>query len=120
MAAMVASLRWRTQGAWNMFVGDRRGACLPLEGGLRSIIRLMATAWIGSSVIPRWKADQMLHPGAWEVRMVLDPDPKPKWMSRISFDQHGLVGVDLKSHRTSTAIPYPVITEGERRTGHLL
>ena len=30
----------------------------------------------------------------------------------MSFDQHGLVGVDVKSHQTSTAFPYPVITEG--------
>ena len=105
MAAMVASLKWRTQGAWNMFVGDRgalfavlrdaadpgsiwpsRGACLPLEGRLRSIIRFMAMAWSRSSGIPQWKADQTLHPGTWEVRMAPDPDPKPKWMSRISFD----------------------------------
>ena len=128
---MVASLRWRTQGVWNMFVGDRsamfaalrdaadpgsiwpsRSACLPLEGRLRSIMRLMAMAWIGSSDIPQWKADQTRNPGTWEVRMVLDPDPKPKRMSRISFDQHGLVGVDVKSHQTSTLIPYPVITAG--------
>ena len=131
MAAMVASLRWRTQGAWNMFVGDRsalfaairdaadpgsiwpsRGACLPLEGLVRYIIRLMAMAWTGSSGIPQCKADQTLYPGTWEVRMVLDPDPKPKWMSRISFDQHSLVGVDVKRHQTSKAIPYPVITDG--------
>ena len=33
-------------------------------------------------------------------------------MSRISFNQFGLVGVDVKSHQPRTAIPYPVITEG--------
>ena len=32
-------------------------------------------------------------------------------MSRMSFDQHGLVGVDVNSHKASAAIPYPVITE---------
>ena len=45
--------------------------------------------------------------------MAFDPDPnKFKWMSRISFNQYGLVGVDVKSHQTNTAIPYPVITQG--------
>ena len=62
--------------------------------------------------MPRWKVDQVQNLGVWEVRMVLDPDPKPKWMFRISFNQFGLVGVDVKSHQTRSSIPYPVITEG--------
>ena len=105
LAAMVAALRWRTPGAWNMFVGDRsalfdalkeaadpssiwpsRGACLPLERRLRAIMRHMAGAWNGSDDKPRWKVDQEQNPGRWEVRMALDPDPKPKWMSRFSFN----------------------------------
>ena len=114
-----------------MFVGDRsalfdalkktvntssiwpsRGACLPLEGRLRSIMRQTASAWNDCGDMPRWKVDQVQNPGAWEVRMVLDPDPKPKWMSKVSFNQFGVVGVEVKSHQTRTAIPYPVITEG--------
>ena len=114
-----------------MFVGDRsalfaalrdaadpcsiwpsRGACLPLEGRLRAIMRRMAGSWAGGSDTPQWKEDQILNPGRWEVRIAFDPDPKLKWMSRISFNQYGLVGVDVKSHQTNTAIPYPVITQG--------
>ena len=78
---------------------------LPLEGRLRAIMRRMAGSWTGGSDTPQWKEDQILNPGRWEVRMALDPDPKLKWMSRISFNQYGLVGVDVKSHQTNTAIP---------------
>ena len=72
LSARIASLRWRIQGAWNMFVGDRsalfaalrdavdpcsiwpsRGACLPLEGRLRAIMRRMAGSWIGGSDTPQ-------------------------------------------------------------------
>ena len=62
--------------------------------------------------IPQWKEDQILNPGRWEVRIAVDPDPKLKWMSRISFNQYGRVGVDVKSHQTNTEIPYPVVTQG--------
>ena len=43
--------------------------------------------------------------------MNLDDD-KPKWMSRIAFEKHCLIGVDVKSHQTKTTIPYPPITLG--------
>ena len=117
LSAMVASLRWCSPGEWNMFVGDRsalfsalneavdpcslwpaRSACLPLEGRLRSIMRRLASSWIGVCNIPRWKDDQIRNPGMWEVRIPLEPDSKLKWMSKISFDQHGLTGVDVKSY----------------------
>ena len=64
--------------------------------------------------MPRWKVDQVQNLGVWEVRMVLDPDPKPKWMFRISFNKFGLVGVDVKSYQTKTSIPYPVVTKGNQ------
>ena len=131
LSAMIASLKWRTQGAWNMFVGDRsalfaalrdaadpcsiwpsRGACLPLEGRLRAIMRRMAGSWAGGNDIPQWNEDLILNPGRWEVRIAVDPDPKLKWMSRISFNQNSIVGVDVKSHQTNTAILYHVITQG--------
>ena len=86
------------------------GACLPLEGRLRAIMRLMAMAWIDSISIPQCKADQTRNPGTLEVRIVFDIDPKPKLMSRILFGQYGLVGVDVKSHKTNTTISYTVIT----------
>ena len=68
LAAMIASMRWISPGAYNMFVGDRsalfsalkeaadpcslwptKGACLPLEGRLRAILRRIASAWTGES-----------------------------------------------------------------------
>ena len=112
-----------------MFVGDRsalfsalneaadpcslwpaRSACLPLEGRLRSIMRRIVSSWIGVCNIPRWKDDQTRNPGMWEVRIPFEPDNKLKWMSKISFDQQCLTGVDVKSHPTKTAYPYSVIT----------
>ena len=62
--------------------------------------------------MPRWNVDHELNPDTWDVGMVFGPDPKPTWMSRVSFNQYGLVGVDVKSHQTSTSIPYTVITHG--------
>ena len=125
---MIVVLGWRTPGTWNMFAGDRsalfdalkeaadpssiwpaRGACLPLEGRLRLILQQTAGAWNGDNNMPRWKMYQIQNPDIWEVRLALDPDPKPKLMSKVSFNQFGLAGVDVKSHQTRTAIPYPVV-----------
>ena len=77
LSAMVASLKWRTHGTWNMFVGDRSalfdalreasdpssiwpsgGSCLPLEGRLRAIMRHMARAWNCKDDMPRLNVDQ--------------------------------------------------------------
>ena len=77
LSAMVASLRWCTPGAWNMFVGDRsslfaalreaadpsalwpsRGACLPLEGRLRFILRRISNSWSGLCNTLLWREDQ--------------------------------------------------------------
>ena len=44
--------------------------------------------------------------------MKLNEDDKLKWMNKISFERHGVVGVDVKSHKTNTTIPYPAITKG--------
>ena len=131
LSAMVASLRWCSPGAWNMFVGDRsslfsalreaadpfalwpsRGACLPLEGRLRFIVRRIASSWTGVCNTPLWKENQEHYPEKLEVRIPLEADDKLKWMSKISFHQFGLIGVDVKSHQVNTAYPHPVITQG--------
>ena len=44
--------------------------------------------------------------------MKLDEDEKPKWMIKKSFEQHGLIGVDVKSHQTNTTVAYLAITKG--------
>ena len=44
--------------------------------------------------------------------MKFDEDNKLKWMSKIPFERHGLIGVDVKSHQTKTIISYPTITKG--------
>ena len=48
----------------------------------------------------------------WNVQMEFEEDDKLKWMSRISFERNGLVGVDVKSHQTKSTIPYPATTHG--------
>ena len=44
--------------------------------------------------------------------MKLNDDDKPKCMSRITFEKHGLIGVDVKSHQKKTTRPLPAITLG--------
>ena len=36
--------------------------------------------------------------------MKFEEDDKPKWMSKISYEQNGLFGVDVKSHQAK--LPY--------------
>ena len=89
-----------------------KGAGLLREGRLRAILRRIASAWTGESGIPLWKDDQIRNPEQWEVRIPFEPDSKPKWMSKKSFDQFGFICVDVKSHQTNSSHPYPVIIEG--------
>ena len=126
---MIAFLRWCIPGAWNMFVGDRsslfaalreaadpsalwpsRGACLPLEGRLRAILRRISNSWSGGCNTPVWREDQELYHETFDLRIPFDAEGNLKWMSKISFKQFGLIGVDVKSHQVNTAFPYPVIT----------
>ena len=62
--------------------------------------------------VPRWRKDQVAHPDAWNAKTSVVLGDTPKWMSKIAFEKDGLVGVDIKSHQVNTAIPYPVIKEG--------
>ena len=74
LSAMIAAMRWVAPGKHNMFVGDRsalfsslqeaadptslwpaKGACLPLEGRLRAILRRLASTWTGECELPRLK-----------------------------------------------------------------
>ena len=128
---MIASMRWAASGAWNMFVGDRsalfaalreasdpaarwpfRGSNLPLEGRLRLIVARLSSDWPNFHHTPRWRDDQVDNPDSWNVKISVVPGEDPKWMSKIAFENHGLVGLDVKSHQEDTSYPYPVITEG--------
>ena len=62
--------------------------------------------------VPRWRKDQVAHPDVWNVKTSAELGDAPRWMSKIAFEQDGLVGVDIKSHQVNSAIPYPVIKEG--------
>ena len=114
-----------------MFVGDRsslfaalreasepasrwpcRGSNLPLEGRLRLILARLSSAWPNVHRTPRWRDDQVDNPDTWNVKISVVPGQDPKWMSKIAFENHGLVGLDVKSHQEDTSYPYPVITEG--------
>ena len=44
--------------------------------------------------------------------MKFEEDDKLKWMSKISYERNGLIGVDVKSHQTKTTIPYLAISNG--------
>ena len=74
-----------------------KGACLPLEGRLRNILRIIKNGWTTSATMPPLKIDQATSPERWNVKKQLDEHPRPKWMSRIAYNQHGLVGVDVRS-----------------------
>ena len=69
-------------------------------------------AWNDISDKPKWRNDQEESPSKWNVQTVSDEDNKFKWMSKIAFTKFGLVGVDVKSHQTNSALPYPAITIG--------
>ena len=106
LTAMLASLRWRKPGQWNMLVGDMsalfnalthaseinrtwtvKGSCVPLEGRMRKIITELEKAWQGAPPRPKLRIDQEETPDKWNVRITDGDDDKLKWSSKISFDK---------------------------------
>ena len=136
LVAMTASLRWRNDAGWNRFVFDRsvffnalqhasetnsswptEGACLFLEGRLRNILQVIKNGWTTPETMPPCKIDQDTSPERWSVKKQLDEHPRPMWMSRIAYNQHGLVCVDVKSHQTNSSYPYPAIAQATESSG---
>ena len=133
--ALLQAMCWRVPGQWQMVVCDRsalfqtmerlasggtgwseRAACLPIEARLRSLLHDIQAAWCALPADPpkpRWRQHQEAHPSAWNVRREMPERPdRLTWLSRLAYNKHGVVGVDVKSHQRSTAIPHPAVVEG--------
>ena len=106
LTAMLALLRWRKPGQWNIFVGDGsallkvlthasefnrtwtvKGSCVPL-GSLRKILTELAEEWQGAPPRPKLRKDQEEIPETRNVRIKHKDDDKIKWMSKISYDKY--------------------------------
>ena len=131
LSAMIASLRWADPTKWNLFVGDRsalfdslreassasskwpnKGSSIPLEGRLKILMTRICKPRETAPPITKWRQDQVDRPEAWDVKISLVDGDTPRWFSKIAFVKESMVGVDIKSHQVNTAIPYPVIKEG--------
>ena len=134
MMALLAALRWRQPGRWNCFVGDRSALfqvlkracsqsatsrlaspCIPLDARLHNIMLAMASAWDDNDqpTPPRWRLDQVQQPEHWNVTSPNEHNrSRTTKLSELAFQEHGLIGVDVKSHQTTTTIPYPAIVQG--------
>ena len=96
---------------WNVCVGDRsapfnalqhasefnslwptEGACLLLGGRLMHILREIKDEWKKHESKRLWKIDQDTYPQRRNFKKQLDEHPRPKWMCRIAYIQHGVVG----------------------------
>ena len=77
LTAMLASVRWRKPGQWNMFVGDKNAlfnalphasepnrtwtvkrSCVPVEKHLKQILTELEEAWQGAPPRPKLRIDQ--------------------------------------------------------------
>ena len=64
--------------------------------------------------VPSWRLQQTELPSAWNIQLPGSEASSSKWYSRIAFSRFGLVGVDIKSHQAQTALPHPVIVQGNQ------
>ena len=124
---MLCALRWRRPGDWNLLVCDRsalfaalrrshcpsRWAHFPLESVLRAVLDHLQRSWRGGRFTPSWRLDVETHPEKWNVRR--EHQGHTRTMVQVAFDEHGLVGVDVKSHQQGDPCPYPVIIEGNEQ-----
>ena len=67
-------------------------------------------AWTGIARSPAWRLHQVSHPDHWHCAFPVNG--KMRRMSSISFDQFGLVGVDIKSHQVGCAQPFESLVAG--------
>lgn len=132
LAALIASLRWRRPGCWNLFFGDRSAlfsameraasrspgarnklACAPFECRLRRVLAELSDAWEGTPHIPAWRLNQVAYPGEWNVQRPSAPESAQRqWLSQLAYAKEGMVGVDVKSHQEGPPCPYPTIVAG--------
>lgn len=132
VCGLVASLRWRRPGEWNIFIGDRSalfqimtkvatkahtcilgGCCSTLETMLLHIMRELEAGWEVGVPAPAWRRHQVLHPEGWNIQAPTDRHSNDlKWFSKIATVSHGMVGVDIKSHQEGMDRPNAASTHG--------
>eukprot|EP00439_Symbiodinium_sp_Y106_P055377 s232_g7.t1 len=133
LAAMLGSLRYRRSRDWMLLVADRsalfhilnkvsegdeavllKQRCQPWVTRLWHILRERAAIWKPDVQTPSWRLQQVELPSAWNIQLPDAEASTSRWFSRIAFSRFGLVGVDIKSHQTLSALPHPVLVQGNQ------
>ena len=130
---MLAALRWRRPGHWNLVISDRSSlfdvwrrllegsdqqvqeyACAPLEDRLKVILDELKETWVPDCGKPSWRMHQEAYPALWNVSRTVsgDESARCRWLCRLAWSRDGLVGGDVKSHQESTVCPFPVVVQG--------
>lgn len=132
LASLLVALRWRRCGQWNLYVGDRKAVfdsvarliasspnCLSkssninLETRLQAIFQELKQGWGATPSSPSWRLNQEHFHSVWnDQRKRAADDDRLIWLSRIAVCSSGWVGVDVHSHQSGTAAPYPMVTAG--------
>ncbi|CAE7809936.1 unnamed protein product, partial [Symbiodinium necroappetens] len=132
LMGMLTSLRWSRPGDWNLLTLDRSSLfplldvaaagsskqvlarpCQHLISRVHAVIRALKQAWSDQSPVPPWRSHQISHPSAWNVKQ--ESHGRSLTLCRIAFAEHGLVGVDVKSHQQGVPLPNPFIVQGNVR-----
>ena len=132
LMGMLTSLRWSRPGDWTLLTLDRSSLfplldvaavgsskqllarpCQHLISRVHAVIGALKQAWSDQSPVPPWRSHQISHPSAWNVRQ--ESDGRSLNICRIAFAEHGLVGVDVKSHQQDVPLPNPFIVQGNVR-----
>ncbi|CAE7837193.1 unnamed protein product [Symbiodinium sp. CCMP2592] len=131
LLAMLAALRWRRPGAWNLLVLDRASLfpllqqnvhkqnrilsspCLHLVSRVHTVTGELSSAWRDHAPTPLWRAHQLTAPETWHVQG--NVQGRSASLCSIPFLDFGLVGVHVRSHQANTTAPAPVIVEGNER-----
>lgn len=127
--SLLVGLRWCRADAWNLLVFDRSAlfsvlqvcaqgslhqllllSCAPVVARLRRRVQSLVRAWTGAASEPVWRLHQSAYPDHWHRAFPVDG--KLRRMSSLSLNVSGLVGVDIKSHQTGCALPFPALVAG--------
>ena len=131
LLAMLAALRWRRPGEWNLIVLDRASLfpllrldarsqarilsspCHHLVARVRTVTGELSAAWQNNAPAPLWRVHQLTAPETWHVQGSVQG--RSASLCSIPFLDFGLVGVHVRSHQTNTCAPARVIVEGNER-----
>ncbi|CAE7343083.1 unnamed protein product [Symbiodinium sp. CCMP2592] len=129
LMGMLSALRWCRVCDWTLLVLDRSSlfpllaveftvssksvlarSCQHLVSRVHAVIRALKSAWSNLVPMPCWRSHQLSFPGRWNVQQ--DSHGRSITLCRIAFAEHGLVGIDVKSHQTDSPIPNSFIVQG--------